>query len=71
MHVMLRDLIHLYRTERAKSYMQRNSCNVYAFSLNLFEQFRRKMQAGRRRGRGAGVGRIDRLIAVLISRPDG
>ena len=47
--------------------MQRHSGNADTLLLHLFKQLRRKMQAGRRRGGGAPVLGIDRLIAFVFA----
>ena len=66
MHVMLQNVIYLNRAEGSKSYMQCNSGNIYAFFLDLLQQFRCKMQSRCRCSRRSGMLGIYSLVTVLI-----
>ena len=68
MHIVLLNVILLDRTERAEADVQRHIADAHTLRLYFLQQFRRKVQPRRRRGRAALDLGIDRLIALLIGK---
>ena len=63
---MVCNVIYLYRPESAQPDVKGHKTNVDTLVFQLFEQFRRKMQAGSRGGGRADLTRVDGLVAFLI-----
>ena len=64
--MVLQHILHLHRTERAKSYMQRHMGNLHTHVLNLGQKLFREMQSCCRSCRGAVMLCVYGLVTVLV-----
>ena len=66
MHLVLLNFLHADWPESTEADVQRDERDLHALCADLLEQRRREMQAGRRRGGGALLFRVHRLVALLV-----
>ena len=67
MHMVILHIIHLHRAECPKPHMECHPCDIHTFCFDLPEQFRREMQAGRRRRRRSGMFCVNGIVPVFGS----
>ena len=65
-HIMVEDILLLHRAERTQTNMEGHIAEVYAHSLHLLQQFRRKVKTSRRGSSTAYYAGIHRLIPLTI-----
>ena len=66
MHMVIQNVVCLYRTEGSKPDMKCYMCDLHSFCLDFFQKLRCKMKSCRRSSRRSGMFCIHGLVTVLV-----